>query len=147
MTLGDGANIWCGACIRGDLAPVVIGRNTNVQDNATVHVGYGAPAVLGDNVTVGHNAVVHGADGRQRHPHRHGFSVVLDGARIGEGCVIGAATLIPGAQGDPRRCSVVFGNPYRIVRQATEADRQGNLQNAAAYLRLAEAFAAENTAE
>ena len=47
VTLGDGANIWCGACIRGDIAPVVIGRNTNVQDNATVHVGYGAPAVLG----------------------------------------------------------------------------------------------------
>ena len=62
VTLGDGANIWCGACIRGDIAPVVIGRNTNVQDNATVHVGYGAPAVLGDNVTVGHNAVVHGAE-------------------------------------------------------------------------------------
>ena len=30
VTLGDGANIWCGACIRGDLAPVVIGRNSNV---------------------------------------------------------------------------------------------------------------------
>ena len=65
VTLGDGANIWCGACIRGDIAPVVIGRNTNVQDNATVHVGYGAPAVLGDNVTVGHNAVVHRSEERR----------------------------------------------------------------------------------
>ena len=39
VTLEDGANIWCGACIRGDLAPVRIGKNTNVQDNATIHVG------------------------------------------------------------------------------------------------------------
>ena len=51
VTLKDGANIWCGACIRGDLAPVRIGKNTNVQDNATIHVGYGVPAVLGDHVT------------------------------------------------------------------------------------------------
>ena len=116
VTLEDGANIWCGACIRGDLAPVRIGKNTNVQDNATIHVGYGVPAVLGDHVTVGHNAVVHGA-------------------------MVGDGTLIPGGKEIPDG-SVVFGNPFRIVRQATEAERQGNLQNAAAYLRLAEAFAA-----
>ena len=140
VTLGDGANIWCGACIRGDLAPVRIGKNTNVQDNVTIHVGYGVPAVLGDHVTVGHNAVVHGAmvgDGTLI-----GMgAVILDGAKIGAGCIIGAATLIPGGKEIPDG-SVVFGNPFRIVRQATEAERQGNLQNAAAYLRLAEAFAA-----
>lgn len=61
VTLGDNANVWCGACIRGDLAPVKIGKNTNVQDNATVHVGYNVPCEIGFNVTVGHNAVVHGA--------------------------------------------------------------------------------------
>ena len=140
VTLLEGANIWCGACIRGDLAPVRIGKNTNVQDNATIHVGYGVPAVLGDHVTVGHNAVVHGAmvgDGTLI-----GMgAVILDGAKIGAGCIIGAATLIPGGKEIPDG-SVVFGNPFRIVRQATEAERQGNLQNAAAYLRLAEACAA-----
>ena len=60
VTLCDGADVWCGACIRGDIAPVVIGKDTNIQDNVTVHVGYGAPAILGEGVTVGHNAVVHG---------------------------------------------------------------------------------------
>ena len=59
VTLGDNANVWCGACIRGDLAPVKIGKNTNVQDNATVHVGYNVPCEIGSGVTVGHNAVVH----------------------------------------------------------------------------------------
>ena len=140
VTLGDNANVWCGACIRGDIAPVTIGKNTSVQDNVTIHVGYGVPAVLGDYVTVGHNAVVHGAmvgDGTLI-----GMgAVILDGAKIGAGCIIGAATLIPGGKEIPDG-SVVFGNPFRIVRQATEAERQGNLQNAAAYLRLAEAFAA-----
>ena len=142
VTLSDGANIWCGACIRGDLAPVRIGKNTNVQDNATIHVGFGVPAVLGDNVTVGHNAVVHGATIGNGVLVGMG-SVILDGAKIGDGCIIGAATLIPGGKVIPPN-SVVYGNPYRIVRQATEADRQGNLRNAEAYLRLAEAFAEEN---
>ena len=60
VILGEGANIWCGACIRGDIAPVVIGKNTNIQDNVSVHVGYGAPVTIGEGVTVGHNAVIHG---------------------------------------------------------------------------------------
>lgn len=145
VTLGDGANIWCGACIRGDIAPVVIGRNTNVQDNATVHVGYGAPAVLGDNVTVGHNAVVHGAEVGNNTLIGMG-SIVLDGARIGEDCVIGAGTLIPGRKEIPAG-SLVFGNPYRIVRALTPEERARIAANAEEYLRLAEEYRAAGEGE
>ena len=119
VSLGDGANIWCGACIRGDIAPVAIGKNTNVQDNATVHVGSGCPAVIGDNVTVGHNAIVHGCT-------------------VGSNTLVGmAAVLLDGA---------VFGSPYRLVRTVTEADLAAIAENAAGYLRLAEAYAEENAA-
>ena len=141
VTLGDGANIWCGACIRGDIAPVVIGRNTNVQDNATVHVGYGAPAVLGDNVTVGHNAVVHGCTVGSNVIVGMG-SILLDGAKIGDNCIIGAGTLIPGRKEIPAG-SLVFGNPYRIVRALSEQEKAEIAKNAEEYVRLAAAFAAE----
>ena len=91
-------------------------------------------------LTVGHNAVVHGAmvgDGTLI-----GMgAVILDGAKIGRGVHHRRGDAHPGRQGDPRRQRRVR-QPVRIVRQATEAERQGNLQNAAAYLRLAEAFAA-----
>lgn len=138
VTLGDGAGIWCGACIRGDIAPVMIGKNTNVQDNATIHVGKDAPAVLGDYVTVGHNAVVHGA--RVGNGTLIGMgSIVLDGAEIGEGCLIGAGTLIPGKKTIPAG-SLVFGNPYRIIRTLTQAEQQGIRENAEEYLRLAEEY-------
>lgn len=60
VTIEDHASIWYGAVIRGDLAPITIGRNTNVQDNCTLHVDKGQPVRIGDNVTIGHNAVVHG---------------------------------------------------------------------------------------
>ena len=141
VTLWEGANIWCGACVRGDIAPVVIGKNTNVQDNATIHVGYGLPAVLGDNVTVGHNAVVHGCTVGNNVLIGMG-SVILDGAKIGDNVLIGAATLIPQRKEIPAG-SLVFGNPFRIVRQLTEEEIAGITRNAEEYLRLAESYAKE----
>lgn len=141
VTLGEGASVWCGACIRGDFAPVVIGKNSNVQDNATVHVGYGVPAILGDNVTVGHNAVVHGCTVGNNVIVGMG-SILLDGARIGDNCIIGAGTLIPGKKEIPAG-SLVFGNPYRIVRTLTEEEKEGIVRNAEEYVRLAAAFDAE----
>ena len=126
VTLGDGANIWCGVCIRGDLAPVVIGRNSNVQDNATIHVGYGVPAILGDNVTVGHNAVVHGATVGNGVLIGMG-SVILDGAKIGDGCIIGAATLIPEARRS-RPAASFSGIRIASCGRPRRRDRQGVLQ-------------------
>lgn len=139
VVLGDGANIWCGACIRGDIAPVRIGKNTNVQDNATVHVGYNKPALLGDNVTVGHNAVVHGCTVGNNVLIGMG-AVILDGVKIGDDCIIGAATLIPQNKEIPAG-SVVYGNPFRIVRATSEEDKKGVAANAEAYVRLAAAYA------
>lgn len=145
VRLGDGANIWCGACIRGDIAPVSIGKNTNVQDNATIHVGIGCPAVLGDNVTVGHNAIVHGCTVGSNVLIGMG-ATVLDGAVIGDNCIIGAGTLIPQRKVIPAG-SVVFGTPYRLVRTATQEDLAAVAENAAGYVRLAAAYAEENAAD
>ena len=141
VSLGDNANVWCGACIRGDIAPVYIGKNTNVQDNATVHVGYHKPAVLGDNVTVGHNAVVHGCTVGDNVLIGMG-AVILDGAKIGDDCIIGAATLIPQNKEIPAG-SVVYGNPFRIVRSVREEEKRGNAMYAEVYVRLAGAYAKE----
>lgn len=136
VTLGDNANVWCGACIRGDLAPVIIGKNTSVQDNVTIHVGYGTPAVIGDNVSVGHNAVVHGAAVGSNVIVGMG-SVILDGAKIGNNCIVGAATLITKNK-QITDGSLVFGNPFRVVRALTEEEIEGIKRNAAGYVELAE---------
>jgi len=59
VTIGDGSSIWYGAVLRGDMAPIVVGSDTNIQDNCTVHTDYGKPAHIGSRVTIGHNAVIH----------------------------------------------------------------------------------------
>ena len=135
VTLDEDANVWCGACIRGDFAPVFIGRGTNIQDNATVHVGRGVPAVIGDGVTVGHNAVVHGCTVGNNVLVGMG-SVILDGAVIGDDCIVGAGTLIPQNKRIPAG-SLVFGNPFRIVRALSEEEKEGIRANARDYVLLA----------
>src|SRR5207237_6215123 len=61
VTIHEGASIWYNAVVRGDSAPIVIGRRTNVQDNCTLHVDADAPLTIGEECTLGHGASVHGA--------------------------------------------------------------------------------------
>src|SRR5438132_11480059 len=61
VTIHEGASIWYNAVVRGDSAPIVIGRRTNVQDNCTLHVDADAPLTIGEECTLGHGAIVHGA--------------------------------------------------------------------------------------
>ena len=59
VTFADGSSVWYNAVVRGDLAPIRVGKNTNIQDGCVLHVEPGTPLVLGDGVTVGHGAVLH----------------------------------------------------------------------------------------
>ena len=60
VTIQEGASIWYNAVVRGDSAPIVIGRRTNIQDNCTLHTDPGFPLTVGNGCTVGHNAILHG---------------------------------------------------------------------------------------
>src|SRR5205807_9707698 len=62
VTVEDGASVWHGAVLRGDFDSIVVGRDSNVQDNVVVHVDRGMPATGGARVTVGHAAGVHGCN-------------------------------------------------------------------------------------
>ncbi|MBP7101012.1 MAG: gamma carbonic anhydrase family protein, partial [Leptotrichiaceae bacterium] len=41
VELSDGVNIWFGAVLRGDIEKIIIGKNSNIQDNVTVHTDLG----------------------------------------------------------------------------------------------------------
>ena len=93
VEIAEGANIWYGTVLRGDLAPIRIGADTNIQDNCTIHTDVHKPALIGRHVTVGHNAVVHGCT-VEDHCLIGMNAVVLSGAHIKTGCVIGAGAVI-----------------------------------------------------
>ena len=60
VKIGKDSSVWFNAVIRGDSNSIVIGENTNVQDNAVLHTSHNHSLVIGDNVTIGHGAIVHG---------------------------------------------------------------------------------------
>ena len=60
VTVGRESSIWYNSVVRGDLAPVHIGDQTNIQDLAVLHVDEGVPCKVGSRVGVGHRAILHG---------------------------------------------------------------------------------------
>lgn len=128
VTIGAGSSVWFGAVVRGDFQPITIGQNTNIQDNATIHVMRDVPVHIGDNVLIGHNAVVHCSRVGDNTLIGMG-SIVMGYSEIGENVVIGAGTFLPQHKKIPSN-SLVFGNPAQIVR-ALRDDEIEALQEAA----------------
>jgi carbonic anhydrase/acetyltransferase-like protein (isoleucine patch superfamily) len=136
VTLHTGVSIWYNTVIRGDSAPIVIGRNTNIQDNCTLHVDADAPLTIGDECTVGHNAVVHGATLGDRV--LVGInSVVLSHASIGAQTLIGASALISEHKQMPARV-LLMGVPAKVIRELNEAELAALAQSAAGYYERAQ---------
>lgn len=121
VTLGEDVSVWCGAAIRGDVAPVTIGARTNVQDNVVVHCDSGDANHIGSDVTIGHAAVVHGihvGDGCLI-----GIGArLLAGSVIGDGCLVAAGTVVPPGLRVPDGM-VVMGVPGRVVRPVSDEER------------------------
>ncbi|MGB3545270.1 gamma carbonic anhydrase family protein [Rubrivirga sp.] len=139
VTVGDGASIWFGASLRGDVHWIEVGPKSNVQDNATVHVSRGThPCQIGSGVTIGHNAVVHGCTIEDDVLVGMG-AVVLDGAVIGEGSLVGAGALVTGNTIIPPR-SLVLGSPAQVARELTDLEVERNRANAAHYVRMSRMY-------
>ncbi len=134
VTLKANVNVWYNATVRGDMAPVVIGENTNIQDNAVVHTNTDLPTFIGRNVTVGHGAIIHACTVKDNALIGMG-SIILDGAVIGENTLIGAGAVVPPNKIIPNGVLVV-GNPMRIVRELKENELKEMAINKNHYLKL-----------
>lgn len=122
VTLGQNVSLWYGAVIRGDVAPVSIGDNTNVQDNVVIHCDHGHPNRIGSNVTIGHGAICHGefiGDGALI-----GMGATLLGrSRVGKGAIVAAGSLVPQGMEIPDG-HVAMGVPAKVVRETNDKEKQ-----------------------
>ena len=139
VRLGDGVSVWYGAVIRGDVAPIVIGDRSNVQDNAVIHCDHRYANVIGRDVIIGHGAIVHGESIGDNTLIGMG-ATVLGRTRIGGGCVIGAGALVPPGLEVPDG-TVVMGVPGKVVREVNDADRAYLAKLPEHYRRLAQRHA------
>ncbi len=134
----DGASVWYGAVIRGDLASIKIGRNTNIQDNCTIHVDPGHPTLIGESVVMGHNAVLHGCTIED--DSLIGINaVVLNGARIRSGSIVAAGAVVLEKQ-SIGPLELAAGIPAKVRRALPEQIREDIRHDAGIYLELANRF-------
>ena len=141
VTLGEHANVWFSAVLRGDTNTITVGARSNVQDGAVLHVDGDAPCVVGADVTIGHAATVHGC--RVGDCTLIGIgATILSHAVIGRYCIVGAGALVTERKEFPER-SLIIGAPARRVREVTDAEVRMILDNAAHYVELGQRYRAE----
>ncbi|MET9962635.1 gamma carbonic anhydrase family protein [Streptomyces sp. NPDC006326] len=136
VSLAAGTSIWYSAVLRADCGPIMLGADSNVQDNCTLHVDPGFPVSIGERVSIGHNAVVHGCTVEDDCLIGMG-ATVLNGAVIGAGSLVAAQALVPQGMVVPPG-SLVAGVPAKVRRELTEEEREGIRVNALMYADLAE---------
>ncbi|MEO8634156.1 MAG: gamma carbonic anhydrase family protein [Gemmatimonadales bacterium] len=119
VTLGRESSVWYTAVLRGDMAPIVIGEQSNLQDGTIVHVDAGVPCTVGDRVGVGHRAILHGCTVEDDCLIGMG-SIVLNGAVVGRGSVVAAGAVVKEGFLVPPG-SLVVGMPARVVRSVDAA--------------------------
>src|SRR5215510_8576586 len=120
VLIEEDASIWFNAVLRGDTEPIRIGARANVQDGCVLHTDLGFPLLVGAEATIGHGAMLHGCSIGRGSLIGIG-AVVLNGARVGEDCLIASHALIPeGKVIAPR--SVVMGSPGKVTREVNERD-------------------------
>lgn len=132
VRLGAGVGVWFGAVIRGDGEPIVIGENTNIQEQTVIHTDPGFPVTVGAGCTIGHRAIVHGCTIGDHVLIGMG-AIVLNGAMIGDDCLIGAGALIPEGREIPPG-SLVLGMPGKVVRPLSADEIARNRSAAAHYV-------------
>lgn len=142
VVLAENVSVWPFAVIRGDVNHIRIGKNSNVQDHAMLHVSHkkadkpeGSPLIIGEDVTIGHHVTLHGCSIGNRV--LVGINtIVLDDVIIEDDVMIGAGSLVP-----PRKRLesgyLYVGSPVQKVRPLTDKEKEFLPYSARHYVKVA----------
>ncbi len=123
VAIGAGSSVWHNGVLRAECQEIRIGRMTNVQDFAMVHVGYDNATSVGDFCSIAHHATVHGCAIGDACMIGIG-AVIMDGAVIGAGSIVAGGAVVPEGRSFPPD-SVIAGVPAKgiAVRESARANR------------------------
>ena len=138
VNVEENVNIWFGTRLRGDMNIIIIGENTNIQENSVVHVDINSPCMIGNNVTIGHGTIIHGCSISDNVLVGMG-SIILNNAKIGKNTIIGAGSLVTQGKEFPEGV-LILGNPAKVIRQLTEAEIESIQRSADNYVSLSKKY-------
>jgi carbonic anhydrase/acetyltransferase-like protein (isoleucine patch superfamily) len=141
VTIGALSSLWPAVTLRGDIAPITVGEETNIQEASVVHTDDGFPAVIGNRVSVGHAAVLHGCTIEDDCLIGIG-AIVLNGARVGRGAVVAAGALVPEGMEVPAD-TLVMGTPAKPRRPVSDGERVRFKAGVAGYVKRAHEYLME----
>jgi len=121
VTVGENSSIWYNVVLRGDVMPIKIGRDSNIQDGSVVHGTYQkCGTTVGDRVTVGHSAVLHGCELGDESFIGMG-AVVMDMCKVAPRTMIGAGALL--TENTVTQSGWLYlGRPAKAIRLLNEAE-------------------------
>ena len=140
VELEQDASVWFGAVLRGDTELLRVGRGSNVQDGSVLHADSGYPTTIGEDVTIGHLVMLHGCTIGDGSLVGIG-SIILNGARIGRHCLVGAKSLVTEGKSFPDG-SLIMGTPAVVVRALSAEQVEGLRRSAEHYVANARRFRA-----
>ena len=118
VRIGARSSVWFQSLLRADCDRIEIGADSNIQDGSILHTMENYPVLIGERVSFGHCVMAHGC--QIGHDVLVGIrATILNGAQIGDHCVIAAGSLIPENKVIPPY-SLVMGSPGRVVREVDE---------------------------
>ena len=138
VTLDENSSVWYNCTLRGDIESIRIGKNSNIQDNTVVHVGYDVGTVVGDNVTIGHQALIHGCSIGDDCLIGMG-AIILNHAEIGKESIVGAGALVTMGKKFPPR-SLILGSPAKWIRSVTDEELEGTRENTKSYVKISKEY-------
>ena len=122
VAVGEDSSIWYTSVLRGDMASIRIGTQTNIQDGTIVHVDEGVPCTIGNRVGVGHRAILHGCTVEDECLIGMA-STLLNRVVVGRGSVVAAGAVLAEGMVVPPG-SLVMGVPGKVVRPVDEVLRR-----------------------
>lgn len=133
VKIGQGCSIWYNTTLRGDVMPIVIGDETNIQDNTVVHGTYNkCGAVIGNRVTIGHSVILHGCKIGDLCLIGMG-AIIMDQAEIPARCIVGAGSLVTEDAKFPEGY-LILGRPAKAIRPLNEKELAFLPQSAKNYI-------------
>ena len=138
VTIGEGSNIWFGAVLRGDWGTIIVGRNTSIQENVSIHNRVGTTVTIGDDCIIGHHAMIHGPCTIENGCLVGIGANVLHESIMREGAVIGAGGVLIGKEIPSRTLAV--GVPATIKKQLPQKGKMQGARTSGEYAKNGKMF-------